>query len=245
MKDFPTEGEVKELEIELEAYSCEDLLRWSVDRFGEKMFMTSGFGPNSICIIHMLRDIYPDLPIYFIDTTYLFKETLALRDHYLSMGVNIQVLRPDLSESELEENRRNRLYEKDPEECCRVHKVSVFQQALKAEHCWIAPLRKSSSKTRANIKAIESLPNGVIRVCPLRDWTLDHIWEYIKKHNLKYNPLHDQNYLSIGCEKCTRPVVEGADERDGRWSGQKKTECGLHTFFSKGKEEDDLREKRI
>jgi len=51
---------------------------------------------------------------------------------------------------------------------------------------------------------------------------------YIKKHDLPYNELHDRNYPSIGCKQCTSPVCSGDDERSGRWNGTNKTECGLH-----------------
>lgn len=39
-----------------------------------------------------------------------------------------------------------------------------------------------------------------------------------------------QGYVSIGCEPCTRPVLPGQHEREGRWwwEDAKAKECGLH-----------------
>jgi len=53
-------------------------------------------------------------------------------------------------------------------------------------------------------------------------------------HHLPDHPLLAHGYLSIGCAPCTRPVLPGEDERAGRWAGQEKTECGLHTLLRNG-----------
>ncbi len=67
-----------------------------------------------------------------------------------------------------------------------------------------------------------------MKVNPLADWTKQDIWNYVFQHDVPYNPLHDQNYPSIGCTHCTRAVLPGEDSRAGRWAGFSKTECGLH-----------------
>jgi phosphoadenosine phosphosulfate reductase len=48
-------------------------------------------------------------------------------------------------------------------------------------------------------------------------------------NDVPYNVLHDHGYPSIGCWPCTTPVADGEDARSGRWRGQGKRECGLHT----------------
>jgi len=69
---------------------------------------------------------------------------------------------------------------------------------------------------------------GLVKMNPLADWTWENVWEYVRAHNVPYNPLHEQNYPSIGCTYCTRQVQPGEDPRAGRWSGFAKKECGLH-----------------
>ena len=61
---------------------------------------------------------------------------------------------------------------------------------------------------------------------PLETW--DGVWDYIRANDVDYNPLHDQDYPSIGCTYCTRRVLPGEDLRAGRWAGSAKIECGLH-----------------
>jgi phosphoadenosine phosphosulfate reductase len=69
-------------------------------------------------------------------------------------------------------------------------------------------------------------------VNPLYRWTRKDTWDYLLGHEVPYNPLLDQGYKSIGCWPCTRAVDAGADERAGRWGGQKQ-ECGIHTFMAR------------
>ena len=70
---------------------------------------------------------------------------------------------------------------------------------------------------------------GIWKVNPIADWSEKDIWTYIFKHDLPYNPLHDQGYASIGCAPCTQP----GEGRDGRWAGTDKTECGIHVVVTR------------
>ena len=70
----------------------------------------------------------------------------------------------------------------------------------------------------------------LIKFHPLFDWTFQEVQEYIREHNIPYNPLHDKGFVSIGCAPCTRAVRTGEDFRAGRWwwEDASKKECGLH-----------------
>jgi phosphoadenosine phosphosulfate reductase len=72
--------------------------------------------------------------------------------------------------------------------------------------------------------------NNVIKVSPLKDWSEQDIWAYIKTYRVPYNKLHKLGYPSIGCAPCTRAVKEGGDIRSGRWwwENPEHKECGLH-----------------
>lgn len=56
------------------------------------------------------------------------------------------------------------------------------------------------------------------------------IWNFLRAMNVPVNSLHSKGYISIGCEPCTRPVLPGQHEREGRWwwEDAKSKECGLH-----------------
>jgi phosphoadenosine phosphosulfate reductase len=73
-----------------------------------------------------------------------------------------------------------------------------------------------------------------IRINPLAFWTRQNVEEYIKIHDVPYNPLHDRRYPSVGCWPCTRPVAVGESIRAGRWAGTARVECGLWTRLGTG-----------
>ncbi|PKA45625.1 5'-adenylylsulfate reductase 2, chloroplastic [Apostasia shenzhenica] len=56
------------------------------------------------------------------------------------------------------------------------------------------------------------------------------IWNFLRTMDVPVNSLHSQGYVSVGCEPCTRPVLPGQHEREGRWwwEDAKAKECGLH-----------------
>jgi len=116
-----------------------------------------------------------------------------------------------------------------PDNCCSVAKVAALERALADADGWITGIRRDQTPQRANAKKIDwDAGFGLVKLNPLADWTSDHVWQFIRENKIPYNPLHDQNYPSIGCTYCTRQVMPGEDPRAGRWSGFVKKECGLH-----------------
>lgn len=106
-----------------------------------------------------------------------------------------------------------------------------MQRAMTQLSGWISGVRRDQSPARADIKILEQLSSGLIRIHPLATWTDKEVWSYVHNHNLPEHPLLAQGYLSVGCAPCTRPIFAGEDERAGRWNGHQKTECGLHTLL--------------
>jgi phosphoadenosine phosphosulfate reductase len=104
-------------------------------------------------------------------------------------------------------------------------------------------LRREQSATRTELQVIEwDAVNGIPKINPLADWSLDQVTAYLKENNVPYNPLHDQGFISIGCACCTRAVQPGEDIRAGRWWWEKpeQKECGLHLVNGKFVRSKDL-----
>ena len=96
---------------------------------------------------------------------------------------------------------------------------------------WIAGLRAEQSADRASLDFAAVDPTyEILKVSPLLDWTRERVVDYVRTHDVPYNPLHDRGFLSIGCAPCTREVAPGEPERAGRWwwEQQESKECGLH-----------------
>jgi phosphoadenosine phosphosulfate reductase len=102
-------------------------------------------------------------------------------------------------------------------------------EALSTVDCWVSGIRREDGKARAKAAKFGwDKRFGLWKLNPLADWTIDEVWDFIREHDIPYNPLHDQGYPSIGCTHCTIKPGVGEDERAGRWAGSNKSECGLH-----------------
>ena len=72
-----------------------------------------------------------------------------------------------------------------------------------------------------------NVQRGVFKVLPIIDWDNRTIYQYLQKHGLKYHPLWDEGYLSVGDTHTTRKWEPGMSEEETRFFGLKR-ECGLH-----------------
>jgi phosphoadenosine phosphosulfate reductase len=229
MNLFEKEALVNEKSVEFENASPETILAWAVEKF-PKIALACSFGAEDVVLVDMLQKISPKTDIFYLDTNVHFKETYETRDRLEKRyGVKfIQVL-PKLTLEEQAAQFGDELWKRDPNKCCNIRKVDPLTDILKNYDAWITGIRRDQAPTRANAKKVEyDVKFGLIKFNPLASWTSEDVWNYIRANDVIYNPLHDQNYPSIGCEHCTRPVAPGEDPRAGRWSGFEKTECGLH-----------------
>jgi phosphoadenosine phosphosulfate reductase len=219
-------GEVAEAAAALAGAPPEAVLSWAMERFPGRTGLTCSFSGAGVVLAHMISRLDRSVPVIFLNTGFLFPETLAFKDQFaVSYGINLVEFTPLTDPGPL--------YESDPDGCCQIRKVEPMERAVDGLDAWITGLRRDQSATRSQIDLLEVSGRPLVKVLPLAFWSRKEIWAYMSEHGVPYHPLLDQGYSSIGCWPCTRPVQPGEDERAGRWSGQGKTECGLHTFTSK------------
>lgn len=213
-----------------------EILSESIEEFSPRIALSCSFGgPGGMVLLHLLSQLKMKAPVIFLDTQFLFPETLTLRDEIVERyGLEVLTYQPKLNPDQQAEAYGDALWARDPDQCCNMRKVAPMQQAIEDLQldAWVTALRRDQSATRQDIGAIryQTLPSGRImaKVHPLANWTRSDVWKYIHQHQIPYNPLLDQGYQSLGCTHCTE--VSSGTERSGRWSGHGKTECGLHTF---------------
>ena len=213
----------------LEGASAPEILSWTAERFPEgSIALSSAFGPGSAVLIHMLSEIAPRTPVIFIDTLHHFAETLAHAEMVTERyGLDLRVFRTAPDRSTFEAEHGERLWEKDLERYQLLTKVEAFKVATAPLAGWITGRRRDQSSSRTQLPVVEVMDK--IRINPLASWTREGIWEFIRSHDLPYNPLHDQGYASVGDEPLTTPVGDEEHERSGRWRGTDHLECGIHT----------------
>ncbi len=214
----------------------EEIIRYFLKEFPGRVAVSSSMSAEDQVITHMAVQEDPSVEIFTLDTGRLFPETYDLiqrtNDHF---GIRLHVYFPDHREVEEMVNSKgiNLFYESEANRklCCEVRKLRPLARALRPLDAWICGLRTEQSVTRIFTQHVEwDEKNGLIKVNPLSEWLEKHVWEYIRKHDIPYNPLHDKHFPSIGCQPCTRAVKPGEDIRSGRWWWEKpeKKECGLH-----------------
>ena len=221
---------VEQLNKRFETAEPAEILRWAAENFMPGLAATSSFQTQSVALLHMIGQVAPEIPVIFLDTGYHFPETLAYRDELVDrLGITLRIVQPAMTPAQLVQQHGDALYRRDPDLCCYINKVEPMQRALQDLDAWISGIRRDQTPQRANAQPVELLPDGRVKVQPLVSWTRRDLWTYINQHDLPAHPLFSQGYLSVGCAPCTAPVTAGEDERAGRWAGNGKTECGLHT----------------
>jgi phosphoadenosine phosphosulfate reductase len=200
----------------VEQASAQEVLTYAVERFHPRLTMACSFQKEESVLVHMLMEVQPDVRVFTIDTGVLFPETLETWKRFEErFGVKVEVFDASSPGEPWTVDR-----------CCSAAKVEALGQALSDVDAWITGIRREQATTRTGSPKLErDERQGIWKVNPLADWSEKDVWSYIFKHDLPYHPLHDQGYASIGCAPCTLP----GQGREGRWAGQDKTECGIHT----------------
>ncbi len=232
--DILSPPDLSEANLRLAEASPREILRWAVERYHPRLTMATAFGPEGCVILHMLAEIEPKVRVFNLETGYQFEETLRLRDRIAERyGIEVELVRPETSVAEYESMHGGPLYRSAPDRCCFDRKIVPLRRAVAGADAWISSIRadQSTHRARADVIGWDSKFN-LVKINPLLRWTHRDVWAFVVTHDVPYNPLHDQGYPSIGCWPCTKAVAPGDDERAGRWAGQAKTECGLHSLDS-------------
>ena len=224
--------DLEETNAQLEGCAPQEILAWATERFAPDVVLTCSFQHDGVVLAHMLSSIAPWVPIVFLETGFHFPQTLAYRDEIVARyGLNLREMRAAMPREEFARVHGLDLYMRDPDLCCRIHKVEPLRAALEGMRCWINGRRRDQTAARHSIGVVERYEGGIHKVNPLATWTAADTYRYMQKHSIPEHPLFEKGYASIGCAPCTRPILTGEDERAGRWSGTGKTECGIHTFL--------------
>jgi len=242
-----TAAEADDLNARFENAHPSEIIQWAANRFAASagggvqqdkggLVMTSSFGADSMCTIHLATQLLPGIKIIVINTGYLFPETLAFMEEMRSryhLNVREYHTRNDpvvwLSiNGEPDPRVRN-----NRDACCAANKDSVSDRAMAdlAPAAFLRGVRASQTSQRSQMKIIEWMDRyKAWAISPILRWSSKDVYFYMKEHSLPHHPLVDQGYLSIGCNPltCTRPISAGEDERAGRWSGSDKKECGIN-----------------
>jgi phosphoadenosine phosphosulfate reductase len=193
--------------------------------------LTCSFQAEDVLLLYLAQELWPDIPVLFLDTGYHFPETYAYRDRIAAdWKLNLTNLLPTrtVMEQELEHGL---LYQTAPDRCCALRKVEPLFSAVGNYKIWLTGLRREQARSRTALEEIAdfTLRSGITvrKLNPFADWTTRDIWQACAFYGIPLLPLYDVGYTSIGCEPCTSIPTDPNDPRSGRWAGR-KVECGIH-----------------
>jgi len=193
--------------------------------------VTNSFQAEDMVLLHMVREILPEVPVVFLDTGYHFAEVYEYRDRMAAeWHMNLINLLPETTVAE-QESLFGILNQSDPGKCCGMRKVKPLFASLEGYGMWFTGLRREQAKSRAALSEVDdfTLPTGkkIRKISPLTEWSAKDVWTYAADYGIPLLSLYDKGYTSIGCEPCTSIPLDPNDPRSGRWGGQ-KLECGIH-----------------
>ena len=195
----------------------------------EHLALVSSFGTESAALLKVMADVDPAIPVVFLDTGWLFEETLAYRDTLIAtLGLrDVRSIQP-LEETLSLEDPGRELWFSDPDACCRIRKVEPLKRALAPFHGWINGRKRFQGGLRAGIPVVEQ-DGARLKFNPFANVSREQIEAIYQQAKLPPHPLAAIGYLSVGCMPCTSRTSPDEDARAGRWRGRPKTECGIHT----------------
>lgn len=196
----------------------------------EQLALVSSFGTESAALLKVMADVDPAIPVIFLDTGWLFEETLAYRDTLIAaLGLtDVRSIKP-LEDALSREDPDRELWFNDPDACCRIRKVEPLARALKPFSAWLNGRKRFQGGVRADIPVVES--DGIrLKFNPFANASREEIEAIYALAKLPPHPLVASGYQSVGCMPCSSRSAAGEDARDGRWRGRAKTECGIHTM---------------
>ncbi|WP_422250849.1 phosphoadenylyl-sulfate reductase [Bradyrhizobium sp.] len=195
----------------------------------ERLALVSSFGTESAALLKVMADIDPAIPVIFLDTGWLFEETLAYRDRLIAaLGLrDVRSIRP-LDEALQREDPNGELWFSDPDACCRIRKVEPLKRALAPFDAWINGRKRFQGGLRGAIPVVEA--DGLrLKFNPFANVKPADIAAIYAQAELPPHPLTASGFLSVGCMPCSSRAQPDEDARDSRWRGRPKSECGIHT----------------
>ncbi len=223
--------DVDPVSAKLENATAADRIRWAAEQFPGGLMMSTSFGAQSAVMLHLASTVVPEVPIIWVDTGYLFKETYEFAEQINErLKLNLHIYTPKLTAAR-QEALFGKLWEQGEEGLKKynlMNKVEPMNRALMDFNAkgWLAGLRRDQSSTRGHLDIVMKQKN-ITKIHPIIDWTDREIYQYLTNNDLPYHPLWDEGYVSIGDTHSTSKLMPGMSAEDTRFGGTKR-ECGLH-----------------
>jgi phosphoadenosine phosphosulfate reductase len=228
-----SQADLAELNASFEAHTPAEVLAWARTTFGGRVAILSALQRAGCVVCHMAASAGSKIDVLFVDTGVLFPETLATRDRLIQeYGLNIVTLSPELTMEEQTEKFGVLYLTPDGQsQCCGMRKTEPLLKMKGRYDALVASLRRGDGEKRSKVPILAIDPKmSCLRINMLANFSDQQLTDYIREHSVITNPLHKQGYATIGCNRCTTPVLPEEPKRAGRWRhlGPWAMYCGIN-----------------
>ena len=201
---------VADILARLQGLTAEEILADAADRYAGRVAFATSLGLEDQVVTHLIAEAGLAIPIFTVDTGRLFPETHDLIERTSARyGVSIAVYCPDAAEVEKMVARdgvnlfRKGEFERDL--CCDTRKVKPLRRAQVGLDAWICARHGGPDAAGPKVEVAEwDGDAGLVRIDPLAAWDEQGVWDFVRAHDVPYNPLHDQGVERIDCAPCAR-----------------------------------------
>jgi len=224
---------------DMDTRSATEVAGWAAEKFRDDLILSCGFAADDMILLDMLYRIGASPSVIVVDSGRLFPETYEFIDKVIDRyRPRLTFYFPDVFQlGSYLVNHGPNAFRHDHGlrlACCEIRRHEPLKKALEGHRAWMAGLRRSQCEMRqaTHKVAMDPVHQGIVKICPLADWSWEQVWAYAKEHSVPMHPLYERGYMSIGCAPCTRPSPSG-DERAGRWwwEAAELREDGVHVVF--------------
>src|SRR5271165_2898833 len=169
--------------------SADEVIRWAVDTFGDRICVTSSM--TDAVIIHLASSVHPGIDVVFLDTGYHFAETIGTRDAVEAVyPIRLVNVTPSRTVAEQDAELGPRLFGRNPDLCCYLRKVEPLERALTNYDAWITGVRRDETNNRRQSQVVEwDDRREMVKVNPIVSWTQKQVDDFITTNGVLVNPL--------------------------------------------------------
>jgi adenylyl-sulfate reductase (glutathione) len=215
------------------------VVRQALEAFGSDVAISFS-GAEDVLLVELAKQTGLPFRVFSLDTGRLHPETYRFFDkverHY---DIRIEYCFPEAGRVQalVRDKGLFSFYVDGHTECCEIRKVEPLRKQLATLRAWITGQRHDQSPTRTDVPLVQidatfrgKGGGDLVKINPLANVDLDYVWASIAGFEVPHNELHQKGMVSIGCEPCTRAILPGQHEREGRWWWERANdkECGLH-----------------
>jgi len=240
---------VEDLQAALAAYNQQlaeatprRIIEHALETFGNDVAISFS-GAEDVVLIEFAKQTGLPFRVFSLDTGRLHPETYRFMAHVEAhYGLHIEYCFPQAEavESLVRTKGLFSFLEDGHQQCCSIRKVEPLRRQLATLRAWITGQRRDQNpQSRADLEIVDIDPahrgleeRPIAKYNPLAHRSRQDVWDYITAYEVPHNPLHHRGLVSIGCEPCTRGILPGQHEREGRWWWERdgNKECGLHVY---------------